>query len=61
MDRAVVEELVRAAEALLHEAEDVFVCMADANRHTYPPPYLAARAAIEAAESELNKPIDMGR
>ncbi len=41
--RAVLDEL-------LAEAEDVFVCMADAtgiDRHNYPPPYLKARAELE--------------
>ena len=50
---AAAPELLGALTALLDEAEDVFVCMADAtgiDRHNLPPPYLAARAAIAKAE-----------
>jgi hypothetical protein len=48
--RAENERLRAAASALLDEAEDVFVCMADAtgiNRHNFPEPFIRARAALE--------------
>lgn len=81
MDRAVVEELVRAAKRLQVLAELVTIKQVMDSGH---PAIEAAglnpwcvneglatgnetlslwrfKAAIEAAESELNKPIDMGR
>lgn len=50
---AAAPELLDALTALLDEAEDVFVCMADAtgiDRHNLPPQFAAARAAIAKAE-----------
>lgn len=41
--------LLARMEELLTEAEDVFVCMADAtgiDRHNYPPAFMRARAAL---------------
>ena len=48
-----IERLREALSDLLDEAEDVFVCMADAtgiDRHNYPEPYLKARAALKGSE-----------
>jgi len=39
----------------LDEAEDVFVCMADAtgiDRHNHPTPYIAARSVLSELERE---------
>lgn len=47
-------ELYEALEALLEEAEDVFVCMADAtgiDRHNLPAPFIQARAALSKAKA----------
>lgn len=49
---ALAPDLVEALDALLTEAEDVFVCMADAtgiDRHNFPAPFIAARAALSKA------------
>ena len=48
-----IERLREVLSDLLDEAEDVFVCMADAtgiDRHNYPEPYLKARAALKGSE-----------
>ena len=48
-----IERLREALSDLLDEAEDVFVCMADAtgiDRHNYPEPYLKARSALKETE-----------
>ena len=48
-----IERLREVLSDLLDEAEDVFVCMADAtgiDRHNYPEPYLKARAALKEIE-----------
>lgn len=44
-----IERLREALEELLCEAEDIFVCMADAtgiDRHNFPLPFYKARAAL---------------
>lgn len=49
---AAAPDLLAALEGLLTEAEDIFVCMADAtgiDRHAVPKPFEAARAAIVKA------------
>lgn len=46
---AAIESLVAVLDGLLTEAEDVFVCMADAtgiDRHNFPAPFIAARTAL---------------
>ena len=48
-----IERLREALNGLLDEAEDVFVCMADAtgvDRHNYPESFLKARAALKGDE-----------
>lgn len=50
-----IEELQAALEELLTEAEDVFVCMADAtgiDRHHHPMAFLVARSALQREEVE---------
>lgn len=50
-----IEELEAALEELLTEAEDVFVCMADAtgiDRHHHPMAFLVARSALQREEVE---------
>lgn len=45
-----IERLCEALEELLCEAEDIFVCMADAtgiDRHNFPLPFYKARAVLE--------------
>lgn len=52
---AAIESLVAVLDALLTEAEDVFVCMADAtgiDRHNFPAPFIAARTALEGASDD---------
>ena len=52
---AAIESLVAVLDALLNEAEDVFVCMADAtgiDRHNFPAPFIAARTALEGASDD---------
>ena len=52
---AAAPDLLEALENLLTEAEDVFVCMADAtgiDRHNLPAPFIKARAAITRARGE---------
>lgn len=49
--------LVEVMEELLDEAEDVFVCMADAtgiDRHNLPSPFIRARSALAKALGEQN-------
>lgn len=44
-----------ALSSLLDEAEDVFVCMADAtgiDRHNLPGPFVAARAALAKLDAQ---------
>jgi hypothetical protein len=44
-----IEELEQALNVLLCEAEDVYVCMADAtgiDRHSYPPAFQIARNVL---------------
>ena len=51
---AAAPDLLDALQNLLDEAEDVFVCMADAtgiDRHNYPSAFKAARAALAKAEN----------
>lgn len=51
---AAAPKLYEALEALLEEAEDVFVCMADAtgiDRHNLPAPFIQARAALSKAKA----------
>ena len=48
-----IERLREALEELLCEAEDIFVCMADAtgiDRHNFPLPFYKARAALGEKE-----------
>ena len=48
-----IERLREALEELLCEAEDIFVCMADAtgiDRHNFPLPFYKARAALGETE-----------
>lgn len=48
-----IERLRAALEELLCEAEDIFVCMADAtgiDRHNFPLPFYKARAALGEKE-----------
>ena len=52
---AAAPDLLEALAALMDEAEDIFVCMADAtgiDRHALPPQFAAARAAIAKAEGK---------
>lgn len=51
--RLINADLLAALKDLLDEAEDVFVCMADAtgiDRHNYPRPFTVAREVIAKAE-----------
>jgi hypothetical protein len=59
--RAANAELIEKLSDLIDEAEDVFVCMADAtgiNRHKLPPQFIAAHATLAALakqETSLQK------
>ena len=55
---AAAPDLLEALSELLAEAEDIFVCMADAtgiDRHRHPAPFKKARAAIAKATGGNNE------